>query len=66
MVEEEVDKVEDKLVASARRRDPNDKSLRKSFEESEVDGLIKWAKDLPDDLASHSQMSFFKQLSNNN
>jgi hypothetical protein len=35
--------------------------MRKSFEESEVDGLLKWAKDLPDDLASHSSTSFFKK-----
>jgi hypothetical protein len=34
-------------------------SLRKSardmsFEESEIDGLIKWAKNLPDDIANNS------------
>lgn len=34
--------------------DPNDRSIRKSFEESEIDGLIKWAKELPDDLAGSS------------
>jgi hypothetical protein len=32
--------------------DPYDRSIRKSFEESEIDGLIKWAKDLPDDIAN--------------
>jgi hypothetical protein len=33
----------------------------KSFEESDIDGLIKWAKDLPDDFANQSQMSFFSK-----
>jgi hypothetical protein len=36
--------------------------MKDSLEESEVDGLLKWAKDLPDDIASHSQTSFFKKL----
>ena len=36
--------------------------VRKSFEESEVDGLIKWAIELPDDIASHSQTSFYKKM----
>jgi hypothetical protein len=26
----------------------------KSFDESDIDGLIKWAKDLPDDVANNS------------
>ena len=40
-------------------------SLKKSgndninFEESEIDGLIKWAKNLPDDFGNHSQTSFY-------
>lgn len=33
----------------------------KSFEESDIDGLIKWAKDLPDDIANNSQVSFFSK-----
>lgn len=40
------------LASTHRGKDPLDKSIRRSFEESEVDGLIKWAKDLPEDLAS--------------
>ena len=36
-------------------------TLRKSFEESEVDGLIKWAIGLPDDFANNSSSSFFKK-----
>jgi hypothetical protein len=32
-----------------------------TLEESEdIDGLIKWAKNLPDDLPNTSQSSFFK------
>lgn len=57
---EEADKVDqnDRLNSSRKKGagasvvDPNDRSIRKSFEESEIDGLIKWAKELPDDLAS--------------
>ena len=37
-------------------------SHRKSCEESEIDGLIKWAIELPDDIAGHSQSSFFKKV----
>jgi len=34
--------------------------INMNLEESEdVDGLIKWAKNLPDDVANHSQSSFF-------
>jgi hypothetical protein len=40
----------------------NMSGVKKSCEESEIDGLIRWAKDLPDDIASHSQSSFMVKI----
>ena len=48
-------KVPKAQVAQGTQRESKvETSIRKSCEESDIEGLIKWAKDLPDDLASHS------------
>jgi hypothetical protein len=46
-------KINDNMLLSVNHKvDKLDNSLRKSCEESEVDGLIKWANNLPDDIAN--------------
>jgi hypothetical protein len=46
-----------RLITSSKKRGDD---ININLEESEdVDGLIKWAKNLPDDVANHSQSSFF-------
>ena len=37
---------------------------KKSIGESDVDGLIKWAKDLPDDISVNAGQSFYQNMLN--
>lgn len=47
-------KIDNNMLSVNKKGDNNDNSLRKSCEESEIDGLINWANNLPDDMASQS------------
>ena len=47
-------KIDPTKLSVGGREAHNISGVKKSCEESEIDGLIKWAKDLPDDIASHS------------
>lgn len=47
-----------RIITTSKKKGEGDMNI--NLEESEdVDGLIKWAKNLPDDVANHSQSSFF-------
>jgi len=56
MQEEIKEDIVEERVASLTARDKLDES------DPDVDGLIKWAKNLPDDIPNTSQSSFFHKF----
>lgn len=49
-----------KMGASLKKGDILSAQISGLEESEDIDGLIKWAKNLPDDLPNTSQSSFFK------
>ena len=59
-IREEIDEIKNDYQASFKRSAGKDAPATSRLEESEdIDGLIKWAKNLPDDIGIGSDSSFY-------